>query len=130
MAHTHDHHDHGHDRHGHHHSHGHSHAPADFGFAFGIGITLNILFVIVGVAFGVIGHSMALIADAGHNLSDVLGLVMAWAAFALADNFVMRPGDVVWVGPSGVTEWNRVLSQLLPISSVIGTAALANQRGL
>lgn len=52
------------------------------------------------------------------------------AAFALADNFVMRPGDVVWVGPSGVTEWNRVLSQLLPISSVIGTAALANQRGL
>jgi polysaccharide export outer membrane protein len=52
------------------------------------------------------------------------------ASFALADNFVMRPGDVVWVGPSGVTEWNRVLSQLLPISSVIGTAALANQRGL
>ncbi|MEO5830550.1 MAG: polysaccharide biosynthesis/export family protein [Rhodanobacter sp.] len=52
------------------------------------------------------------------------------AAFALADNFVMRPGDVVFVGPSGVTEWNRVLSQLLPISSVVGTAALANQRGL
>jgi polysaccharide export outer membrane protein len=52
------------------------------------------------------------------------------AAFALADNFVMRPGDVVFVGPSGVTKWNRVLSQLLPISSVIGTAALANQRGL
>jgi cobalt-zinc-cadmium efflux system protein len=80
MAHT---HDHDHHDHGHHHGHGHSHAPADFGFAFGIGITLNILFVIVGVAFGVVGHSMALIADAGHNLSDVLGLVMAWVASVL-----------------------------------------------
>jgi cobalt-zinc-cadmium efflux system protein len=80
MAHAHTH-DHDHHDHGHHH--GHSHAPADFGFAFGIGITLNILFVIVGVAFGIVGHSMALIADAGHNLSDVLGLVMAWVASVL-----------------------------------------------
>jgi cobalt-zinc-cadmium efflux system protein len=84
-AHTHDDHGHhhGHDHGHHHHGHGHSHAPADFGFAFGIGITLNILFVIVGVAFGLIGHSIALIADAGHNLSDVLGLVMAWVASVL-----------------------------------------------
>ncbi len=66
-----------------HHHHGHSHAPADFGFAFGAGITLNIAFVAVGLAFGLIGHSMALIADAGHNLSDVLGLVMAWVASVL-----------------------------------------------
>jgi cobalt-zinc-cadmium efflux system protein len=75
MAHTHahDHHDHGH----------HSHAPADFGFAFGVGITLNIAIVILSFVFGVIGHSMALIADAGHNLSDVLGLVMAWVASVL-----------------------------------------------
>jgi polysaccharide biosynthesis/export protein len=50
------------------------------------------------------------------------------AAFALADNFVMRPGDVVFVGPSGVTEWNRVLSQLLPLSGIVGNAALTNQR--
>ncbi|HEY5339195.1 MAG TPA: cation diffusion facilitator family transporter [Rhizomicrobium sp.] len=80
-SHTHAHHDHDHGHH--HHGHGHSHAPADFGFAFGVGITLNILFVIVGAAFGLIGHSMALIADAGHNLSDVLGLVMAWVASVL-----------------------------------------------
>jgi cobalt-zinc-cadmium efflux system protein len=79
MAHTHVHGDHDHD-----HSHGsHSPAPADFGFAFGVGITLNTAFVIIGVIFGVIGHSMALIADAGHNLSDVLGLVMAWTASLL-----------------------------------------------
>jgi cobalt-zinc-cadmium efflux system protein len=70
--------------HSHAHSHhDHGHASADFGFAFGVGITLNIAFVIVGAAFGVIGHSMALIADAGHNLSDVLGLVMAWVASVL-----------------------------------------------
>jgi polysaccharide biosynthesis/export protein len=50
------------------------------------------------------------------------------ASFALADNFVMRPGDVVFVGPSGVTEWNRVLSQLLPLSGIVGNAALTNQR--
>ena len=79
-AHDHHHHDHGHHDHGHGH---HHHAPADFGFAFGVGITLNIAFVVVGVAFGLIGHSMALIADAGHNLSDVLGLMMAWVASVL-----------------------------------------------
>lgn len=81
MAHTHAH-DQGHGHHDHSH-HGHGHAPSDFGFAFGVGITLNMAFVIVGAAFGVIGHSMALIADAGHNLSDVLGLVMAWVASVL-----------------------------------------------
>ena len=62
----------------------HSHAPADFGKAFAIGIALNIAFVILEAAFGVISNSMALIADAGHNLSDVLGLVIAWVASILA----------------------------------------------
>ncbi|HVX56534.1 MAG TPA: cation diffusion facilitator family transporter, partial [Candidatus Saccharimonadales bacterium] len=77
MAHT-----HAHDHHDHDHHH-HSHAPADFGFAFGVGITLNLAIVILSFVFGVIGHSMALIADAGRNLSDVLGLVMAWVASVL-----------------------------------------------
>ena len=67
-----------------HHDHGHSHAPTDFGAAFAVGIVLNAAFVCVGVTFGIIGHSVALIADAGHNLSDVLGLVMAWGASVLA----------------------------------------------
>jgi cobalt-zinc-cadmium efflux system protein len=71
-------HDHAHDHHG------HSHAPADFGAAFAVGIVLNLGFVIVGAAAGVIGHSMALIADAGHNLGDVLGLAVAWTAALLA----------------------------------------------
>ncbi len=81
-------HDHGHDHgHGHHHDHGHGHhhhAPANFGPAFAIGAVLNIGFVLAEAVFGVLGHSVALLADAGHNLGDVLGLVVAWTASVLA----------------------------------------------
>lgn len=73
-----------HHDHAHHHGHGHSHVPADFGRAFAIGIALNVAFVAVEAAFGVISNSMALVADAGHNLSDVLGLAIAWTAASLA----------------------------------------------
>jgi cobalt-zinc-cadmium efflux system protein len=80
-AHDHSHaHDHGHD-HGHSHGlGGHHHAPASFGAAFAIGIGLNAAFVVVEALFGYAGNSVALIADAGHNLSDVLALVVAWLA--------------------------------------------------
>ena len=71
--------------HAHHsHDHGHSHAPADFGRAFAIGITLNLAFVVAETVFGFIANSMSLLADAGHNLSDVLGLVVAWAGATMA----------------------------------------------
>jgi cobalt-zinc-cadmium efflux system protein len=60
------------------------HAPKNFGAAFAIGITLNFGFVIAQVVFGLIAHSLALLADAGHNLSDVLGLLLAWGATVLA----------------------------------------------
>ena len=71
---------------GHHHSHdhGHAHAPADFGNAFAIGILLNSAFVLIEAAFGLLSGSMALLADAGHNLSDVLGLLIAWGAAVMA----------------------------------------------
>jgi polysaccharide biosynthesis/export protein len=46
-------------------------------------------------------------------------------AFALGDKFRLKPGDVVWVGPAGVTRWNRFLSQLLPLSSLVMNAASA-----
>jgi cobalt-zinc-cadmium efflux system protein len=75
--------------HAHHHGdanhHGHSHAAAgDFGRAFAIGIALNLTFVVIEAAYGIYGHSVALISDAGHNLGDVLGLAVAWGATALA----------------------------------------------
>ncbi len=64
--------------------HAHSHVPKSFGAAFAWGIALNILFVIVEAIFGFLGNSTALLADAGHNLSDVLGLIIAWGAAALS----------------------------------------------
>lgn len=73
----HHHHHHGHD-HGHHH-----HAPASHGRAFAIAIVLNAVFVAVEFGYGFIANSTALMADAGHNLSDVLGLMLAWGAAVL-----------------------------------------------
>ncbi|MBS0560020.1 MAG: cation transporter [Proteobacteria bacterium] len=92
MADRHDHspgHDHGHDHHGHDHGHGHAHGhhhhgPATYDRAFAIGILLNTGFVAAEAVFGVLANSVALLADAAHNLGDVLGLVLAWAAAALA----------------------------------------------
>ena len=72
---------HSHDDHGHA---GHSHAPANFGMAFAIGIALNTAFVVIEAGYGFLSNSTALLADAGHNLSDVLGLVVAWIAAVLS----------------------------------------------
>lgn len=63
---------------------GHGHAPASFGRAFAIGTALNLAFVLVEAGYGLTSGSMALLADAGHNLSDVLGLLIAWGASILA----------------------------------------------
>lgn len=60
--------------------HGHSHAPISYTKAFAIGITLNFTFVIIEAGYGYASHSLALVADAGHNFSDVLGLALAWGA--------------------------------------------------
>jgi cobalt-zinc-cadmium efflux system protein len=77
-------HDHGYD-HGHDHGlAGHSHAPASFGRAFAIGIGLNTAFVAVEAGYGFYANSVSLLSDAGHNLSDVLSLVVAWIAAILA----------------------------------------------
>jgi cobalt-zinc-cadmium efflux system protein len=77
-------HDHGyHHHHHHHHGHGHSHAPADYGRAFIIGIGLNIIFVLAEIIYGLQAQSVALLADAGHNASDVLSLILAYIASRL-----------------------------------------------
>ena len=64
--------------------HDHHHAPKDFGRAFAIGIFLNGGFIVLEVVFGLLSDSLALLADAGHNISDVLGLILAWGASELA----------------------------------------------
>lgn len=89
MAHDHaDAHGHAHAHHAHHlhlpHRHHHDGPAKGPGRAFAIGIGLNLAFVVVEVVSGVFAHSLALIADAGHNFGDVLGLGLAWGAAALA----------------------------------------------
>lgn len=74
----------GHDHHHHH----HHHAPASGGGssrAFAIAVILNVGFTITEATFGFISGSMALVADAGHNLSDVLALLLAWGASVLSN---------------------------------------------
>jgi cobalt-zinc-cadmium efflux system protein len=68
----------------HSHDHHHHEPPADFGRAFAIGIALNLGYVVIEAGFGLATGSMALLADAGHNLSDVLGLALAWGGLCLA----------------------------------------------
>ncbi|AQR62853.1 cation transporter [Brevundimonas sp. LM2] len=91
MAHNHDHahHDHDHDhQHGHSHGHGghgHAHGPVDTGdWRYGVGLVVNLAFVACEFGAGLYSGSTALLADAGHNLSDVLGLAMAGGAAVLA----------------------------------------------
>jgi cobalt-zinc-cadmium efflux system protein len=89
--------------HGHPHSHGHAHAGPDtppghhghahatgHGFAFAVGITLNLLFVATEAAYGWLANSLSLLADAGHNLGDVLGLALAWGATVLVRRLPTR----------------------------------------
>ena len=72
-------HDHDHD-----HAHGHDHGSGRKGRAFALATGLNLAYVVVEIVFGVAAHSTALLADAAHNFSDVLGLVLAWGAASLA----------------------------------------------
>jgi len=73
------------DSHRHYHAHedGHAHAPASFGRAFALGVALNLGYVVLEAIYGVLGDSVALLSDAGHNLSDVLALSVAWLASVL-----------------------------------------------
>jgi cobalt-zinc-cadmium efflux system protein len=125
----HDHHDHAADDHaGHDHSHaaGHAHAPKDFGPAFTIGITLNVGFVVVEVVYGLLANSMALVADAGHNLGDVLGLAMAWVATVLAQR---APSQTYTYGLRGGTILAALANAVLLLVTV-GAIAVEGVRRL
>jgi cobalt-zinc-cadmium efflux system protein len=72
---------------GHQHDHGHgasAHAPADFNRAFAVAVALNGVLIVAQVVYGFIANSVALLADAGHNFADVLGLLLAWGAHGVA----------------------------------------------
>lgn len=67
------------------HDHDHNLAPSNFNRAFAIGTILNLIFVVIEAGYRALSNSLALIADAGHNLSDVLTLLLAWGTMALAN---------------------------------------------
>ena len=125
---------------------GHSHGLArevSGGWAFGIGIGLNTLFTVIEVVYGLVSHSMALVADAAHNLSDVLGLVLAWVAVWLARRaptgrrtygfrrstiLAALANGLLLVGAIGIVVWEAIgrLKQPAPVQgqTVIVVAAV------
>jgi cobalt-zinc-cadmium efflux system protein len=104
---------------------GHAHGPANFGRAFAIGIGLNVAFVAIEFAYGVVANSMALVADAGHNLSDVLGLVVAWIASVLSK----RPPSARYTyGLGGSSILSALFNAVLLLVAVGAIALEAIQR--
>ena len=116
-------HSHSHDHHGHGGGHHHHHAPPDSTRAFAIGIVLNLGFVGVEAAAGILAGSMALLADAGHNLSDVLGLVIAWGGATLAKR-PPSPRFTYGLGGSSILAALANAVLLLAASGAIGWEAV------
>lgn len=112
--------------HSHHHDHDHTHHHvANYDRAFAAGITLNVLFVLVEAYFGWRADSLALLSDAGHNLSDVLGLVMAWGGFYLAR---LRPNQRHTYGLGRATMMAAMFNALLLLVVVGGIVLEAIDR--
>ena len=99
--------------------------PDRYGRAFLIGIVLNVGFVALEGAYGYATDSLALLADAGHNLSDVLGLVMAWAGYSLAK---LPPSPRYTYGWRASTTLAALFNSLLLMAAIIGIAWEAIQR--
>ena len=102
-----------------HHEQGHVHAPESFGKAFAIGIGLNVVFVAIEFVFGLWGNSLALVADAGHNLSDVVGLVVAWIASILTQ----RPPSARYTYGLGASSILAALFNAVFLLVAVGTIA-------
>lgn len=90
-------------------------ASKNYGKAFALGIALNVIFIAVEVIYGLIANSSALLADAGHNASDVLGLVFAWTAIWLAS---MKPKGKYTYGLRKTTILVSILNALLLFGAV------------
>lgn len=100
------------------HDNSHAHAPVEqnrYGKQFAVGIGLNLLFVAVEIIFGILSNSSALLADAGHNASDVLGLVFAWTAAWLA---TIKPAGKYTYGLRKTTILVSILNALLLFGAV------------
>jgi len=101
----------------------HHHAPANYNRAFAIGIALNVLYILVEAGAGLWVNSLALLADAGHNLSDVLGLLLAWGAHVLSGVAPTDRRTYGWRGSSILAALANGLMLLL-VTGGIGWEAL------
>ena len=99
-----------------HQTHHHHHEKPDYNRAFAVGVVLNVIFVVIEVTYGVMADSLALITDAGHNLSDVMGLLLAWGANYLAGK---QPSLRRTYGYSRATILASMFSGLLLLASVV-----------
>lgn len=97
----------------------HDHSHGNYGRAFALGVILNIIFVVIEATYGWWVNSLALMADAGHNLSDVLGLLMAWSGYALAK---VPPSPRRTYGWRGSTILAALFNSLLLLVAIGGIA--------
>lgn len=106
-------------------SHQHDHARPDHNLAFAVGIGLNVAYIVVEATFGLLAGSLALLADAGHNVSDVLGLLLAWGAHYLAR---IEPSDRRTYGWRSSTILAALFNALILLIVIGGLAWEALQR--
>ena len=109
--------------HHHHRGHGHHHGPANYDRAFAVGIVLNVAYVIAEAGAGLWTGSVALLADAGHNLSDVLGLAVAWGGAALARRPATGRYTYGWKGATILAALANSLLLLVALGAVMLEAA-------
>jgi len=100
----------------------HDHAPPDFGRAFLIGIFLNAGFILFEVVFGWLAGSLALLADAGHNLSDVLGLILAWVATELSKRVATSRRTYGWKRATVLAALFNALLLLIGVGAIVWEA--------
>jgi cobalt-zinc-cadmium efflux system protein len=105
--------------------HQHHHAVANYNKAFAIGVGLNLAFVVIEAICGYLAESLVLLADAGHNLSDVLSLLLAWGASALAER---KPSARRTYGYRRVTVLASLFSGVLLVLALGAIAWEAMQR--
>ncbi len=101
---------------GHAHDHSHAHAPESYNTAFAVATILNFLFVIAEASYAISANSMSLLADAGHNLGDVAGLLFAWIASWL---LTRDSGDQYSYGYKKTTVIAAVLNAVLLIATSV-----------
>ena len=105
--------------------HNHTHGVTNYNRAFAIGVVLNVGFVVVEVVFGLAAGSLALIADAGHNLSDVIGLLLAWGASYMSN---LHPSPRRTYGWRSATIMAALANSIFLLVAVGGIALESIQR--